>query len=125
MNFLYEDLTHKVIGAAIAVHKELGSGHKESIYHKALIEEFNKQKIAFSTEQKISVSYNATKVGTYQPDFVVDEKIIIELKAVPFVSKNHVDQLAHYLRGSNYKLGLLINFGEFHVKVKRIIWDRE
>lgn len=79
MSYLYEDLSHKIIGAAITVHKTLGSGHKESIYHKALIEEFNKQKITFNTEQKISVSYNQTKVGTYQPDFVIEEKVIVVL----------------------------------------------
>ena len=123
MNYLYEDLSHQIIGAAILIHKALGSGHKESIYHKALIEEFNKQKITFNTEQKIPISYNAVKVGIYQPDFVIEEKIIVELKAVPFLSKNHKDQLTHYLRGSTYKLGLLINFGEFHINVKRIIYD--
>jgi len=124
IDLLYGDLTYKVRGAMINVHKVLGSGHKESVYHKALIEEFNQQGIKYSREQNIPIEYNHVTVGTYRPDFIIEDKIVVEIKAVPFMTKNYTDQLQHYLCGSNYKLGLLVNFGEERVTIKRVIYDK-
>jgi len=124
INLLYGDLTYKVRGAMIKVHTTLGSGHKESVYQKALTEEFNQQNIKHAREKTIPIEYSNVSVGTYRPDFIVEDKIVVEIKAVPFMTKNYSDQLRHYLCGSEYKLGLLVNFGEQRVVIKRIIYDQ-
>jgi len=124
VNLLYEELSYKVRGAVFDVHKALGSGHKESVYHKALVEEFKKREIEFTEEKKIPISYNKVRVGSYRPDFVIDEKIIVEIKAVPFLSKNFLEQMKHYLSGSSYRLGLLVNFGCRRADIRRIIYDK-
>ena len=121
VDLLYKELSYKVRGAMINVHKALGSGHKESIYHKALVEEFKKQGIAFTEERSISVKYEGVTVGAYRPDFVADDKIIIEIKAVSFMPRNFEEQLVHYLKNTKYKLGFLVNFGERRLIIKRRI----
>ena len=124
INLLYEDLTYKIRGAIFTVHKTLGSGHKETIYHKALAVEFKKQDLKFIEEKPIPIKYEKIKVGVYRPDFIVEDKIIIEIKAVPFMAKNHLEQMKHYLMATDYKLGLLVNFGARKAEIKRIIHDQ-
>lgn len=121
VDLLYEELSYKVRGAMIAVHKVLGSGHKELVYHKALVEEFKEQKISFCEEKSINIIYKGKKVGTYRPDFVVEDKIIIEIKAVSFMPINFDEQLIHYLKSTKYKLGFLVNFGRRRLIIKRRI----
>jgi ATP-dependent DNA helicase RecG len=104
--------------------KNLGLGHKESIYQKALAKEFKNVDLAFEQEKKMPVFYEGEKIGTYQPDFLVDDKIIVELKALPFIGKNELKQLWTYLKGSPYKLALLINFSPAGIEFKRIINDK-
>src|SRR3989304_494227 len=97
---LYEDLTFKIRGAMYKVHKTLGSGHKESVYHKALAKEFELQGIIYETERSLPVVYEGLKVGTYKPDFIVDGRVLIELKAVSFLPIQAERQLSNYLRGT-------------------------
>ena len=123
-NFLYSDLTYRIRGAMFKVHKTLGSGHKENVYHKALEKEFELQNIPFKTEVTLPVVYEGAKVGYYRPDFIVDEKVLIELKALPIMPMQAEQQLSYYLRGTEYKLGLLVNFGSSSLIVKRKIWDQ-
>lgn len=123
-NFLYGDLTYKVRGAMFKVHKTLGSGHKESVYHKALAKEFDLIGISYKTEKSLPVVYEGVKVGTYRPDFIVDDKVLIELKAVPILPIQAERQLSYYLRGTPYKLGLLVNFGSSSLFIRRKIWDQ-
>lgn len=123
-DFLYEDLTYRIRGAAFTVHQELGSGHKEQVYHKALAKEFSERGIPFKTEKTLDVIYKDEKVGVYKPDFIIDDRVLIELKAVPFLPKNAEIQLSHYLRGTKYKLGLLINFGAKSLEIRRRIWTK-
>jgi len=123
-NFLYEDLTYKIRGCAFRVYNNLGFGHKEKIYQEALVCEFQREKIDFEKEKSLSVIYNDKKIGVYRPDFVINNKIIIEIKAVPFMPAIHEKQLTHYLKSTNYKLGLLINFGDKHLVIKRRIWTK-
>lgn len=120
---LYGDLTYQIRGAMFAVHTALGPGHKESVYHKALAKEFTLTGIRFVTEKALDVSYKDEKVGVYRPDFVVDEKVIIEIKAVPFLAKNAESQMSYYLRGTNYQLGLLVNFGSKRLDIRRRIYS--
>jgi len=124
VDLLYGDLTYKIRGAVFAVHKTLGSGHKELIYHKALSVELKNQGLRFVEEKPIPIKYEKIKVGVYRPDFVIEDKIIIEIKAVSFMVKNHLEQMKHYLIATDYKLGLLINFGTRKAQIKRIIYDK-
>lgn len=120
---LYDELTYKIRGAIFNVKKELGLGHKEKIYQNALGQEFNKLGIKFEKEKSISIKYGNKKIGIYRPDFIVENKIILELKKLPFIGKFEKDQIWHYLKGSEYRLALLVNFGQDDVEMKRIIYD--
>jgi len=121
---LYKDLTYKIRGAIFNVKKQLGLGHKENIYQKALEEELKKIKISFEKEKTINIKYDNKKIGVYRPDFVIENKIILELKALPSVGKFEKQQVWHYLKGSNYKLALLANFGKEDIEIKRFIHTR-
>jgi len=120
---LYEGLTYKIRGAAFKVRKEVGLGHKEIIYQKALEEEFKKMNLNYEREKTIDVKYEDKKIGIYRPDFVIDNKIIIEIKSLPFIGNKEEKQMWTYLKGSEYKLLLLINFSSDDVYFKRIVYD--
>jgi GxxExxY protein len=113
------DLTHAVIGCAYRVHNTLGSGFLEKVYENALKIELSKLNIDARQQQELRVLYEGFVVGTYYPDLWIDEKLIIEVKAVQNLLKEHELQLVHYLTASNIDDGLLINFGSsVHVKRK-------
>lgn len=120
---LYEDLTYKIREAIFTVKKQLGLGHKESIYQKALEKEFRNLGVVFDKEESIDIKYNNEKIGIYRPDFIIEKKIILEIKALPFVEKFEKQQIWHYLKGSDYKLALLLNFGKEDVEIKRFIYN--
>lgn len=122
-NLIYEDLTFKVIGCFYEVYNELGPGFKESVYHKALATEFEIQKFSYEDEKKIPINYKNNNVGYYVPDFLIDNKIIIEIKAVDFMPKQYETQLYYYLKGTDYKLGYIVNFGS-KIEIKRRIYDK-
>ena len=122
-DFLYEDITYKIRGATFAVKKVLGLGHKEIVYHKALEVEFKKIGLSFESEKIIDVKYGEKKVGTYVPDFIIEGKVLIELKALPEIGKPQEQQVWSYLKGCEYRLAFLVNFGSKDVTFKRIIYD--
>lgn len=121
-NFLYEELSYKIRGCVFKVYNTLGFGHKEKIYREALETEFKNSGINFDKEKALPVIYNGKKVGIYKPDFIIDNKIIVEIKAVSFMPKHNETQLTYYLRGTNYKLGFLINFGSHKLDICRRVW---
>jgi GxxExxY protein len=121
-DLLYGDLTYKVRGAIFNVYNELGFGHKENIYQKALIKEFETLNIIYKQEVGLDVKYKGDVVGKYRPDFTIEDKIIIELKSVEFMPKSYEEQLLHYLKTTGYLLGLLVNFGSNKLYIKRFIW---
>ncbi|OGH24524.1 MAG: hypothetical protein A3B47_03960 [Candidatus Levybacteria bacterium RIFCSPLOWO2_01_FULL_39_24] len=121
MKYLYSDLTEKIIGAAINVHKELGPGHPEKIYQRALSEELKKQEIPFNREEKFRVFYNNKDIGYEVMDFCAYDKIAIELKAVREIIDLHSKQLVSYLKGRRLRLGLILNFGKSKIEIKRVI----
>ena len=121
-DFLYEDLSYKIRGCAFKVYNTLGFGHKENIYQKALEAELRDSGINFEKEKSLPVIYNGNKIGIYKPDFVINSKIIIEIKALPFMSKDCETQLIYYLKGTNYKLGFLVNFGNKKLDIRRRVW---
>jgi GxxExxY protein len=125
VSLLYRELTYKIIGAAMTVHRSLGPVHKEGVYQKALAREFELRKIPFKREVSLDVFYEGRKVGNYRPDFVVDEKVLVEIKAVNFLPKAHESQLTYYLKGTGFKIGLLINFGAKKLDFRRRIYEKE
>lgn len=118
---IYQELTYKIRGAVFSIYNDLGFGHKEQVYQKALGIEFSERNIPFEREKNLPVSYKNTKVGNYRPDFVVADKIILELKSLPSLPESLDSQLLHYLKTTGYKLGLLINFGAPKLFIKRLI----
>ncbi len=127
MGLLYEKLTGKIIGLCYEIHHQYGSGQKESIYQKALEEKFTINKIPFKREVQISIKSEDTGkiLGYHRLDFVVDERVIVETKAIKFTHGKLERQLYSYLKNSKYKLGLMINFGSGKLFVKRIIYTKK
>ncbi len=119
---LHAELTYNIRGAIFSVYNVLGFGHKELVYHKALAIEFRKQGLKFQDEIPIPVYYEKEKVGTYKPDFVVEDKVLIEIKALPFITRESEVQLVYYLKGTSYNLGLLVNFGSKKLEIRRKVW---
>lgn len=97
----------------------MGGGIKEKIIERALLAEFKKRGLDIKNQVRIKIFYNDENVGTYIPDFVANDKIILELKSKPFVTKIDEKQFWSYLKGSNYKLGFLVNFGPQRLVIKR------
>lgn len=120
---LYEDLTYKIRGAIFEVRKKLGLGHKEQVYHNALEIELEKISLAFESKKNIRVYYNGKPVSTYQPDFIIENRILIELKALPEIGRPQIEQLWSYLKGYDHKLALLANFGSKDLEIRRIVYD--
>lgn len=123
-DLLYPELSYQVVGAIFEVWKKLGPGFKESIYHRSLVEEFRQRDIPFESEKSVPIYYNDKKVGSYTPDFVIDDKIIVELKHLPRLTFKENKQAWYYLKGTEYKLLLLVNFGGSKLEIKRRIYDK-
>jgi GxxExxY protein len=121
-NYIYKELTYKIIGCLYEVHKELGAVHKEIIYHKAIAIELDNRKIPFSEEKSIDVKYKGKRIGVYRPDFIIDDKVILEIKVAPAITRAMRDQVYYYVKGTRYKLVLLANFGTSKVGIKRLIY---
>jgi GxxExxY protein len=128
MNFEEPDsdlghLAHEVIGAAIEVHKILGPGYLESVYEEALCVELTLRDIPFSRQYPIAVAYKGHLVGESRLDILVNQRLIVELKAVEAINEIHTAQLMSYLKATRCWLGLLINFNVTTLKrgIKRVI----
>ena len=115
----YFDLSEKIIGCAYRIHNTLGFGFLESVYEKCLAIELNKSGLTAEFQKPVEVYYDNKPVGSYVVDVLVDDKIIVELKAVRTLNVVHEVQLVNYLTATKIPLGLLINFGEKKVEVKR------
>jgi len=120
--YLYEKLTYQIISCLYAVQNSLGSNHKESAYHKALEFEFQDREIPFTTETSLPVIYKDKRVGSYRPDFIVDDTVILEIKVAPHITKAMQSQVYYYVKGTRFKLVLLANFGTPKVTIKRLIY---
>lgn len=118
------DLTGKIIALAINVHKKLGPGFVEKIYQRALYLDFKKNKFNFEREAKININYGGVNLGYEKVDFIVENKVIVELKAVSEIQDIHKAKMLSYLKASNCKIGLIINFAKQIIEIKRIIYDR-
>jgi len=127
VNLLHKELSYEIRGVAIEVKKNYGPGHKEVLYQRALAEELNLREINYEREKPIRIYSPKTKkiIGSYQPDFIVEGKIIVELKALEQMPRKMIDQLYSYLRNSKYELGFLINFNSGGVDIKRVIYTND
>jgi GxxExxY protein len=123
-DIVYKELSYLISGLIYRVHNKLGSGQKETVYQNALEIEFEKSQIPYQKEQPIEVVYEDKKIGTYKPDFIIDDKILLEIKVVPFITPEHKKQLWYYLKNTKYKLGILVNFGTPKAQIYRIVYDK-
>jgi GxxExxY protein len=117
----FEELSNRVIGAAIQVHKELGPGFLESIYEQALKVELSESGLGFDSQKEIKVEYSGAEVGVHRLDLVVEEEIIVELKAVKELADIHFAQLRSYLKATDMNVGLLLNFSKPTLEVRRVV----
>jgi len=115
------ELTYQIRGAVFEVNRVLGAGFLEKVYEKALLVEFHKRGLKAEGQVPITVKYKDEVVGEYFADIVVEDKIIIELKAVDQLQKIREAQLLNYLKATEYKIGLLINFTHPKAEIKRFV----
>jgi len=108
--FPLKDITEKIISCAIEVHSTLGPGLLENVYEEALSHEFKLRDIVYERQKEITLKYKNKVVGKHRIDFMIEDKVIVELKAVEAVNKIYEAQLLTYLRATNKRIGLLINF---------------
>jgi len=119
--FLHKDLTGEIIGAAMDVHSTLGCGFLESVYEEALSVEFGIRKISFEKQKPLDVFYKGKKVKQFMCDFLVANAVLVELKATKELTEADLAQLLNYLKATNLRLGLLLNFGASSLQYKRVI----
>jgi GxxExxY protein len=120
-DYLYKDLTREIIGAAMEVHKTLGCGFLESVYEESLAVEFGLRGIQFERQKPLDVFYKEQNVKQFICDFLVAGAVMVELKAVKEITESQKAQVLNYLRATNLKLGLLLNFGASSLQYKRVI----
>jgi GxxExxY protein len=118
---LYKDLTYRIIGAAMEVHRVLGPGYLEAVYQAALAHELALRGIRFQQFRRLPVAYKGASVGYYEADFVVEDKVVLEIKAVSRLLPRHEAQAHNYLAATGLRLALLLNFGADSLQRKRVV----
>lgn len=119
---IFKEESYKIIGICMDIHTTLGNGFLEAVYSEVLEKEFVKNNIPYQREVKLDLFFNGEKLDKkYKADFICFDNIILEIKAVSFIHENFTKQILNYLKATDKKLGLLINFGEKSLKYKRII----
>ncbi len=121
---LYAKETYEIRGACFWIWKEFGGSFKESVVQNALIAELHHRGLQTEIQKRINLFYRGEKIGVYIPDIIINGTILIELKCKPFLTKEDEKQFWRYLKGSEYKLGMLINFGTKGLQIKRRIFDK-
>ena len=120
--WLYKDLTQEIIGAAMEVHRELGSGFLEYVYEEALGYELNLRATHFERQKELDIYYKDLLIPRkYKPDLIVENKVIVEIKATSGLTEIEEAQLLNYLKATKMRVGLLLNFGKKSLEVKRRI----
>jgi GxxExxY protein len=118
-NMLFKELSYEVISAVFEVHNTLGPGFLEKVYENALMAELTLRGISAEAQKPLVVQFKGIEVGSYYADIVVNDQIILELKAVEALNKLHEAQVLNYLKATGFKLGILINFGKERIESKR------
>jgi GxxExxY protein len=117
----FEDLSRRIIGAAIEVHSALGPGFLETIYEEAFKLELEEHRLNFECQKEIKIEYLGVQIGTHRLDLVVENRIIVELKAVKELTEIHFAQLLSYLKATGLKVGLLLNFAKPKLEIRRVV----
>jgi len=120
MDKISDPLTHAIIGCAMRVHRVLGNGFQEVIYQRALAIEMEKQGLSFVREQEMPIYYDGIQIGTRRVDFLVEGRVLVELKALVKLEDVHLAQALNYLEAFHLETGLLINFGAQSLEFKRL-----
>ena len=118
--YLHSEITGKIIGCAMKVHNTLGNGFQEVIYQRALAIEFKKANLSFKREMEMTIMYEGFNIGTRRVDFFVEDKIMLEMKALTKLEPVHLAQALNYLEAYRIQVGLLINFGATSLQFKRL-----
>jgi GxxExxY protein len=124
-DYKYSEITSKIIGCAMKVHSVLGNGFQEVIYQRALAIEMEKAQLSFERELSMTIYYDEKYIGTRRVDFFVENKVMVELKAITSLEKVHLAQALNYLEAYNIEVGLLINFGETSLRFHRLTNERK
>lgn len=120
-DLIYPELSYRLVGLAFEVFNELGAGHLEKVYQKAYAKELTTANIGFREQVSFKVLYKGQTIGNNFLDFLIEDKIIIELKRSDFYSRKHIEQVSNYITVSKLKLALLINFTSRGVRIKRVV----
>jgi len=120
---LYENITGEIIKAFYNVYNTLGAGFLEKVYEKALLIELKELGLNAESQKEVIVFYKGQEIGKYIADIVVEGKVIVEIKAIKELNKNHEAQIINYLKATKIKVGLLVNFGD-ELKFKRRILEK-
>jgi GxxExxY protein len=118
-----DEQTYAIIGAAMAVHRELGHGFLEAVYHAALARELQMRGIPFEREKRLPVYYRNERIAEYKADFVCYEQVIVELKAIQKLTGVEEAQIINYLKATGLNRGLLLNFGALSLQFKRLVFN--
>ena len=121
-NIIYKELSDKIIGYAINVHKTVGPGFLEHVYEESMCVELKLNNIPYERQKVYSIFYKNNPVGTYFADLVINNKIILEIKSVPFINKHMHSQLLNYLHVSKLRAGYIINFQNTIIEFKRLVF---
>jgi len=120
-DLVYPELSYEIIGILFNVWNAIGSNHKEAFYQKAVAKDFQEHKLSFKEQLPVKINYKGKFIGIYYFDFLIEGKIILELKVRDYFSKKDITQLYSYLRAKNLKLGLIVHFTKGGVRVKRVV----
>lgn len=119
--YKHSDITARVIGCAMKVHQRMRNGYQEIIYQRCLCIEFDKEGIKYHKEKELPIFYDDIEVGKRRVDFLIEEKVVLETKAVTEYSDSHLAQTLNYLEAMGLETGLLLNFGAKSLEIKRIV----
>jgi len=119
--YKYAEITSKILAAAFEVHKTMGCGFQELVYQRALGIEFNNHHINYCIEKELPILYRNQKIGLRRVDFLVENVVVVEIKAISKLENVHIAQAINYLEAFNIEIGLLINFGALSLEYKRIV----
>ena len=118
---LYKELSYLIVGTAMEVHRTLGPGFLEAVYQAALVRELSLRGVRFEQLKRLSVTYKGALVGDYVADFVIEDKIILELKAASVIHPKHIAQAVNYLTVTGLKLAIILNFGAESLQFERAV----
>ncbi|MGV3656843.1 MAG: GxxExxY protein [Chitinophagaceae bacterium] len=119
------ELTQKIIGCAMTIHRKMRNGYVEAVYGKCLAIEMKKTGVEFVQEGEVPIYYDETIVGKRRGDIIIEQKVMVEIKAMTEITDAHVAQILNYLETHHFEIGLLINFGAKSLQFKRLIHQRK